>query len=92
MYHSHKSGAGDGNRTRIPSLEGWCPNHCATAAYTKTEVRVSPILKTHVAIFQLIRKSFRPQPGKNEKTGKGRPRQTLFVQNPIFQKGHPAED
>ena len=27
-----KSGAGDGNRTRIPSLEGWCPSHCATPA------------------------------------------------------------
>ena len=27
-----KVGAGDGNRTRIPSLEGWCPSHCATPA------------------------------------------------------------
>ena len=26
-------GAGDGNRTRIPSLEGWCPDHCATPAF-----------------------------------------------------------
>ena len=26
------NGAGDGNRTRIPSLEGWCPGHCATPA------------------------------------------------------------
>ena len=26
------SGAGDENRTRIPSLEGWCPCHCATPA------------------------------------------------------------
>ena len=26
------SGAGDENRTRIPSLEGWCPGHCATPA------------------------------------------------------------
>ena len=26
-------GAGDGNRTRIPSLEGWCPGHCATPAF-----------------------------------------------------------
>ncbi len=25
-------GAGDENRTRIPSLEGWCPDHCATPA------------------------------------------------------------
>ena len=25
-------GAGDENRTRIPSLEGWCPGHCATPA------------------------------------------------------------
>ena len=26
-------GAGDENRTRIPSLEGWCPGHCATPAH-----------------------------------------------------------
>ncbi len=26
------NGAGDENRTRIPSLEGWCPDHCATPA------------------------------------------------------------
>ena len=26
-------GAGDENRTRIPSLEGWCPGHCATPAW-----------------------------------------------------------
>ena len=26
-------GAGDENRTRIPSLEGWCPDHCAIPAY-----------------------------------------------------------
>ena len=26
-------GAGDENRTRIPSLEGWCPGHCATPAF-----------------------------------------------------------
>ena len=26
-------GAGDENRTRIPSLEGWCPDHCATSAF-----------------------------------------------------------
>ena len=25
-------GAGDGNRTRVPSLEGWCPSRCATPA------------------------------------------------------------
>ena len=24
---SKNNGAGDGNRTRIPSLEGWCPGH-----------------------------------------------------------------
>ncbi len=29
-------GAGDENRTRIPSLEGWCPGHCATPAYGPT--------------------------------------------------------
>ena len=27
-------GAGDGNRTRIPSLEGWCPGHCAIPAHS----------------------------------------------------------
>ena len=26
------TGAGDGNRTRVPSLEGWCPSRCATPA------------------------------------------------------------
>ena len=32
LSYWRKSGAGDGNRTRIPSLEGWCPDHCATPA------------------------------------------------------------
>ncbi len=27
-----EDGAGDGNRTRVPSLEGWCPDRCATPA------------------------------------------------------------
>ena len=31
-YWRKLNGAGDGNRTRIPSLEGWCPGHCATPA------------------------------------------------------------
>ena len=31
-YWRELNGAGDGNRTRIPSLEGWCPSHCATPA------------------------------------------------------------
>ena len=31
-YWRELNGAGDGNRTRIPSLEGWCPGHCATPA------------------------------------------------------------
>ena len=31
-YWRKLNGAGDGNRTRIPSLEGWCPSHCATPA------------------------------------------------------------
>ena len=30
------AGAGDGNRTRVPSLEGWCPGRCATPAGTLT--------------------------------------------------------
>ena len=32
-YWRELNGAGDGNRTRIPSLEGWCPGHCATPAF-----------------------------------------------------------
>ena len=31
-YWRKWNGAGDENRTRIPSLEGWCPGHCATPA------------------------------------------------------------
>ena len=31
-YWRKFDGAGDENRTRIPSLEGWCPDHCATPA------------------------------------------------------------
>ena len=27
-----KTGAGDGNRTHVPSLEGWCTSRCATPA------------------------------------------------------------
>ena len=32
LAHRSNNGSGDGNRTRIPSLEGWCPGHCATPA------------------------------------------------------------
>ena len=32
LSYWRKYGAGDENRTRIPSLEGWCPGHCATPA------------------------------------------------------------
>ena len=32
-YWREYVGAGDENRTRIPSLEGWCPDHCATPAF-----------------------------------------------------------
>ena len=32
-YWREFDGAGDENRTRIPSLEGWCPDHCATPAF-----------------------------------------------------------
>ena len=32
LSYWRRFGAGDGNRTRIPSLEGWCPDHCATPA------------------------------------------------------------
>ena len=34
-------GAGDENRTRIPSLEGWCPGHCATPAHGTLSFRRS---------------------------------------------------
>ena len=36
-------GAGDGNRTRIPSLEGWCPNHCATPAWPSVNCQLCNI-------------------------------------------------
>ena len=39
LAHKRISGAGDGNRTRIPSLEGWCPGHCATPACALRENR-----------------------------------------------------
>ena len=29
-------GAGDGNRTHVPSLEGWCTSRCATPAHSGT--------------------------------------------------------
>ena len=29
---SKSAGAGDGNRTHVPSLEGWCTSRCATPA------------------------------------------------------------
>ena len=32
LSYWRRCGAGDENRTRIPSLEGWCPGHCATPA------------------------------------------------------------
>ena len=38
LAHKRDSGAGDGNRTRIPSLEGWCPGHCATPACALREI------------------------------------------------------
>ena len=45
------SGAGDENRTRIPSLEGWCPGHCATPAY-KPPARI--ILQQQIVSFIII--------------------------------------
>ena len=42
-YWRELIGAGDENRTRIPSLEGWCPDHCATPA--KPSVRKSSALR-----------------------------------------------
>ena len=44
-------GAGDENRTRIPSLEGWCPGHCATPAY-KPPARI--ILQQQIVSFVII--------------------------------------
>ena len=37
-YWREFDGAGDENRTRIPSLEGWCPDHCATPAFALPEI------------------------------------------------------
>ena len=49
-------GAGDENRTRIPSLEGWCPDHCATPAGQTLSANVSlPI----IAGFRGLVKDFR---------------------------------
>ena len=41
-------GAGDGNRTRIPSLEGWCPSHCATPACPPK------IVSSHIISYDLL--------------------------------------
>ena len=43
-----KVGAGDGNRTRIPSLEGWCPSHCATPACPPK------IVSSHIIAYDLV--------------------------------------
>ena len=43
-----KVGAGDGNRTRIPSLEGWCPSHCATPACPPK------IVSSHIISYDLV--------------------------------------
>ena len=43
-----KVGAGDGNRTRIPSLEGWCPGHCATPACPPK------IVSSHIISYDLV--------------------------------------
>ena len=32
IFTSKSAGAGDGNRTHVPSLEGWCTSRCATPA------------------------------------------------------------
>ena len=39
LSYWRKYGAGDENRTRIPSLEGWCPGHCATPAHGTSPFR-----------------------------------------------------
>ena len=52
-------GAGDGNRTRIPSLEGWCPGHCATPACALHSNRQL----VHITI------GHRPCQEKNRRTG-----------------------
>ncbi len=43
-YWREFDGAGDENRTRIPSLEGWCPDHCATPADASLEIVSSDII------------------------------------------------
>ena len=51
-----KVGAGDGNRTRIPSLEGWCPGHCATPACPPKIVSSHMISYDLVPVKEKIRK------------------------------------
>ena len=51
-----KVGAGDGNRTRIPSLEGWCPGHCATPACPPKIVSSYIISYDLVPVKEKIRK------------------------------------
>ena len=46
-YWRELNGAGDGNRTRIPSLEGWCPGHCATPAYALRSNRQLDYISTY---------------------------------------------
>ncbi len=43
--HCLAAGAGDGNRTHVPSLEGWCTNRCATPAGIYRSSRRSSLMK-----------------------------------------------
>ena len=53
MSYWRMVGAGDGNRTRVPSLEGWCPGRCATPADSRHKISSTIIayLPTGVKAF-----------------------------------------
>ena len=57
MSYWRGCGAGDENRTRIPSLEGWCPDHCATPARPVRYVSL-PIIAGFRALVKDFRKFF----------------------------------
>ena len=64
-------GAGDGNRTRIPSLEGWCPGHCATPACALREI-VSFVMIPYVSGLCQEKNKFFPAKSENGRAARGR--------------------
>ncbi len=61
LAHTSFDEAGDGNRTHISSLEGWCSTtelhlHCSTASHMirHKEINVNSNLKIFLKTFQII--------------------------------------